>query len=234
MQRTTKLINLVDSFDYTFSYLEVTSCPICKAHISPRNLSSTLFRKDNGEYHTSVLNYCTACNSTFLSDYIVNRIANDSRTDGYKRFSSCIPPICEPNRFKEKSFDEHIGNLSPSFVKIYNQALAAECASLDEIAGLGYRKSLEFLIKDFAIAEHPDDEAKIKSMLLSPCIKTYIDDPRIKTLAERSAWIGNDEAHYVRKQEDRDVSDMKSFITATVYFISMILITKDAETISPK
>lgn len=70
--------------------------------------------------------------------------------------------------------------------------------------------------------------------MLGPCIKNYIDDPRIKTLVEKSAWIGNDEAHYIRKKENRDIADMKAFIKATVYFVSMVLITKDAETIKPK
>lgn len=70
--------------------------------------------------------------------------------------------------------------------------------------------------------------------MLSPCIKKYIDNPQIKTLVERSAWIGNDEAHYIRKQTDRDVNDMKAFIKATVYFIGMVLITEDAESMEPK
>ncbi len=55
-----------------------------------------------------------------------------------------------------------------------------------------------------------------------------------KTLATQSAWIGNDETHYIRKQEDRDVQDIKSFIQAIVYFIGMILITEDASTMEPK
>ncbi len=140
----------------------------------------------------------------------------------------------EPCKFEKHVFNKKIISLSPQFDKIYNQALAAETSGLDEIAGLGYRKSLEFLVKDFAIHQHPSDEEDIKKQMLSSCIKKYIDNPQIKTLVERSAWIGNDEAHYIRKQEDRDINDMKSFIQATVYFIGMVLITEDAETISPK
>ena len=64
--------------------------------------------------------------------------------------------------------------------------------------------------------------------------KDYIDNPQIKVLAERSAWLENDEAHYVRKHIDRDIVDMKRFIMATVYFISMILISEDAESINPR
>jgi len=45
-----------------------------------------------------------------------------------------------------------ISELSPSFVKIIAQAQSAEEHGLDEIAGPGFRKALEFLIKDFAIS----------------------------------------------------------------------------------
>lgn len=143
--------------------------------------------------------------------------------------------ICssEPCRFDKYVFENNIVTLSPQFDKIYNQALAAEAAGLDEIAGLGYRKSLEFLVKDFAIHENPERGDDIKKLMLSPCIKEFIDNPQIKTLVERSAWIGNDEAHYVRKQSNRDVNDMKAFIRATVYFIGMVLITEDAESMNP-
>ena len=35
------------------------------------------------------------------------------------------------------------------FLTIYNQSLSAEDNNLDQIAGIGYRKALEFLIKDY-------------------------------------------------------------------------------------
>ena len=66
-------------------------------------------------------------------------------------------------------------------------------------------------------------------MALSNCIKEYVDDPRIKSLAEKAVWLGNDETHYIRKHEDKDITDMKRFIDAMVYFISMVLITEDAD-----
>ena len=119
-------------------------------------------------------------------------------------------------------------------MKIYNQALQAETIGLNEIAGLGYRKSVEFLIKDYAIYKNPEKEEEIKNTWMKVCIEKYIDNDNIKLLAERSDWIGNDEAHYVRKQEDRDIKDMKKFIKAMVYFIGMTLITDDAASMKPK
>lgn len=64
--------------------------------------------------------------------------------------------------------------------------------------------------------------------------KLYFGKKNVKLLAERSAWIGNDEAHYIRKQEDRNVSDLKVFIQACVYFIAMTLVTDDAASMTPK
>ncbi|MGN0131499.1 MAG: hypothetical protein ACI4AA_03560 [Lachnospiraceae bacterium] len=209
----------------SFISTEIDECPICKKAIKPVLLNMTHTEK-SAPYTSHGQFLCMSCKGVFVADYGVTTNA----TGGYK---SSDPTNIAPNRFVEMQFDESIKLLSPQFVKIYNQALAAETSGLDEIAGLGYRKALEFLIKDFAIHEYPENTETIKKMLLSPCIQKYIDDDRIKTLAERSVWIGNDEAHYIRKQEDRDVNDMKSFIKATVYFISMVLITEDAATIAP-
>ena len=90
------------------------------------------------------------------------------------------------------------------------------------------------MIKDYAIYKNPESEEEIKKKPLVQCIKQYINYNNIVTLAEKSAWIGNDEAHYIRKQEDRDVTDMKKFIEAIVYFINMILITEDAASMEAK
>lgn len=223
MQLTKELVNHLSANTRHLTFKTVNSCPICKAKIVPVFISASL----NTESTASVFNYCTNCRQTFVTNLQI-RQAPPNKYEATEVLSS------EPNRFVKHDFDPRIAALSPQFDKIYNQALAAETAALDEIAGLGYRKSLEFLIKDFAIHEHPDAEEAIKSAPLSQCIRNYISADNIKTLAERSAWIGNDEAHYIRKQEDRDVSDMKNFIQACVYFIAMTLITEDAKTMTPK
>lgn len=219
--------NNVDERKCFISVAEENECPICKKSISPVYIASSL----NSQYHASVFNYCIGCKNTFITPYEII-CADTSHSTAYYRMKQ--KRLSEPNKFNKQVFDDKISDLSPQFDKIYNQALAAESSQLDEIAGLGYRKAMEFLIKDFAIHENPNDAETIKKMLLGQCINQYIDNDHIKTLASRSAWIGNDEAHYIRKQEDRDVQDMKSFIQAIVYFIGMILITEDASTMEPK
>jgi hypothetical protein len=136
-----------------------------------------------------------------------------------------------PIRHANQAFTPELRELSPGFVKIYNQSSAAEDAGLDEIAGIGYRKAVEFLIKDYCIHEHPDDAEKVKMMFLSKCIETYIQQPSIKTLATRIAWLGNDEGHYVRRVAGRDIEDLKRFIDAMTNYIQMELIVQDADSI---
>lgn len=92
----------------------------------------------------------------------------------------------------------------------------------------------KYIIRLLLLNPPSNEKESIKVKPLAQCIKSYIANESITTLAERSAWIGNDEAHYIRKQEDRDVSDMKNFIQAIVYFIGMILITEDAASMTPK
>lgn len=219
--------NQIASKSTSMYYDEVDVCPICKKPIAPVYLDASITSANRA----SIFYFCRGCFNCFLTEYYIIRDANSTSNTTVYETKEIISS--EPNRFVKQLFDSKIVKLSPQFDKIYNQALAAESAGLDEIAGLGYRKSLEFLIKDFAIHEYPDDAESIKTKPLAQCIKSYIDNPHITTLAERSAWIGNDEAHYIRKQESRDVSDMKSFIQAIVYFIGMILITEDAASMTP-
>lgn len=220
--------NNVDTNDCYVDYDTVDTCPVCKSKIAPIYIASSLNEKNS----ISFFNFCRSCRNAFVTKYKIPEPSTVNGSHSYYKAKSII--YSEPNRYSKYEFDAKIVALSPQFDKIYNQSLAAETYGLDEIAGLGYRKSLEFLIKDFAIHENPDDAETIKAKPLVQCIKAYIDNSNIVTLAERSAWIGNDEAHYIRKQEERDVTDMKAFIQATAYFIGMILITEDAASMTPK
>lgn len=87
---------------------------------------------------------------------------------------------------------------------------------MDEISGQGYGKALEILVKDFAVSEKPDDADKIKKEQLGQVIKAYIKDEGVQAIAERAAWLRNDEAHYERRWLDKDVEDLKVLIRLVV------------------
>lgn len=63
-------------------------------------------------------------------------------------------------------------------------------------------------------------------MQLGNCIKSYVDDSRIKTVAQRAVWLGNDETHYIRKWEGKNLNDLKKLIELTVHWIEMERLTE--------
>jgi hypothetical protein len=63
---------------------------------------------------------------------------------------------------------------------------------------------------------------------LGPCIKDYVNDARLKSTAERAAWLGNDKTHYIRKWEYKDLQDLKEFIVLTEYWVESEHLTKES------
>jgi hypothetical protein len=161
---------------------------------------------------------CNGCRDTFMARYgglkeeLMGRIGN----------LESVEPI-RPSRLDVPA---EVATLSPRFVEIVNQAKAAEDYSLDEVCGVGYRKALEFLIKDFCIALHPDKTTDIKRQLLGECITTYVTDADVREIARRAAWLGNDETHYERRWIDKDLEDLKHVLELTVVWIKNQLRTK--------
>ncbi|MFD5853880.1 hypothetical protein ACFWGC_27580 [Cytobacillus pseudoceanisediminis] len=111
---------------------------------------------------------------------------------------------CYPYSKVIKDFPEGVQKLSPNFITIYNQAHHAEQEGLELICGVGYRKALEYLIKDFILELYPEDAPKIQQMPLQQCVQKFISEPIIKDMAERAIWLGNDETHYIRKWNDKN------------------------------
>ena len=120
-------------------------------------------------------------------------------------------------------FPDRIKDISKDFVKIYNQAQKAENEDLDEICGMGYRKSLEFLIKDYLIYKNPDEEETIKNMTLSNCIANKVTNENVKLPASRCNWLSGDFVHYKKLYAEYGIEELKELIETTVYWISMEL-----------
>lgn len=191
-------------------------CPICHVSVEPVFVYAAYSITDNFE----VIFRCTnqSCSSHFISYY---DIINDKNSVANFRYSHSYPITIESPMFAEE-----IKQVSPLFEEIYGQAYSAEKHQLNHIAGMGYRKALEFLIKDYLIYFLEKDKETIEKKLLGKCIKEDVTSENIKLVAERAVWIGNDETHYVRKWQDKDISDLKKLITVAVNWISSEIITK--------
>lgn len=194
-------------------------CPICECKISPVQTPTYSVR---GGRHFEVAYTCPddSCRSIFIARYEV-LMPSPTTVNGYHSLTEVVP-----KKLHSPHIEEEIETLSPNFVEIYSQAYQAETLGLGHIAGIGYRKSLEFLVKDYCISEHPDHKEQIKAKRLANCINEYIDDQRIKNCAQRASWLGNDEAHYVRKWSDNDVEDLKILIRLCQLWIQGNLLTK--------
>lgn len=97
------------------------------------------------------------------------------------------------------------------FVKTYLQSLEAENYGLDELAGMGYRKAIEYLVKDWAIQNNPEKKEKIENSWLGGVIKDYYEGD-LKEILERATWLGNDQAHYNKLFEEFDIAVLKELI----------------------
>ncbi|MGM8215164.1 DUF4145 domain-containing protein [Bacillaceae bacterium W0354] len=186
-------------------------CPLCNKGIRPIPIEACVSKKLIDEDLQYIFK-CTLddCKNLFIAYYTSKSFYGDKFTFRYTR----------PVNIESAKFPEEIESFSKDFINIYNQAQHAEKLNLDQIAGVGYRKSLEFLIKDYLIKVKEKEEESIKKTYLATCINNFIDDQRIKNVAERAAWLGNDETHYHRKFEDKDIKDLKDLIELTVYWIT--------------
>ena len=216
-------INIVSNEPgYRFEYPTPGVCPICDTGTDAQVLTSFYIQRESLNCYVFILFFCHSCEACFMGVY---QCPYPSAGTTNRLSQIRLIPAGEEVSY----FSDRISSLSPKFVEIYNQAEKAEQWGLSEICGMGYRKALEFLVKDFAILMSPESEETIKTKQLSPCINDYIDNKRIKALAKASAWIGNDETHYTRKHESYTTDDLKSFVTAMVTFIDSELAFMDAE-----
>lgn len=186
-------------------------CPICHYSLEPRRQGLGHFNESKGLGGAlEIVFQCPRerCQSFFIARY--------GTRYGIQRLSECVP--FEPT---DMEYPENIRTISPDFCAIANEAEKAEGQHWKLVAGPGYRKALEFLIKDYLCRLRPADAEKIKTAQLGPCIANYVENEKVKTTASRAAWLGNDETHYLRKWEDKDLEDLKKLIALTVHWIEM-------------
>ncbi len=202
-----------DNNERKVSYTKIPNeCPICHRGIDVRIIE--VYRKDILANVAQIVFQCPYqdCLRFFIGYYRIN-------PHDYYDLVGVLPILPE-----ERQFSDIIKSISPLFVNIYNESSYAEQLDLQNICGVGYRKALEFLIKDYAISLATTETQKqcIKEEYLGDVIKDYIDYESIKENAERAAWLGNDETHYVRLWGDKELSDLKNLIELTITWIDLV------------
>ncbi|HEY5910600.1 MAG TPA: hypothetical protein VJA21_08360 [Verrucomicrobiae bacterium] len=195
-------------------------CPVCGKHGQPNFVTGVVSRvKPQWQVYGIFRCPVTSCRALYLAIY---RASGPVHSLSAELLKTALARYTET-----KEFPKNISDLSPDFCDIYYQALVAEDNGLDQVCGPGYRKALEFLVKDFLIKgrfkEDPTKQEEVKKLFLAPVIKNFVDEERIKRCAERATWLGNDHTHYLRKWVGKDISDLKSLILITVSHIDSVI-----------
>lgn len=213
----------VEDASYEYNLLP-DRCPLCHTACKPEQISSSAIRVGQ-----IVLGFelvfkcpCTACQHCFISRYQAT-VENGNYVNPY------ILKEALPFKPADPVISKSVREISPEFVSIINQASQCEEHGLDQVAGMGYRKALEFLIKDYCVYKNPDNEDLIKKSFLGSCINDFVTTDNIKICAQRAAWLGNDETHYTRLFKDKDITDLKRIIKLTENWIENEILTEKYE-----
>jgi hypothetical protein len=193
-------------------------CPLCHHKIVPivRWVKSAV-----GEFGGAELEVVYQCPNADCDKIFIGYFSQND----YAQFRLYRTRPFEP---VTQTFPQCIRDISPAFCEIYDQAHKAEKFGLAQVCGVGYRKALEFLIKDYLIRKCPDDRAAIEDKQLGQVIESYVEDRNIKEVAKRAAWLGNDETHYKRRWVDKDLNDLKRLIRLVLHWIEVAHETEEA------
>lgn len=196
------------------------SCPICHKNVLPERrygwleeeILQLVFQCPNNE-----------CKRLFIAYYSENEVVEGSEVKIVYFFRGCAPQI-----FEKRSFPEEITGISKNFSAIYNEAREAEHRELVKVSGIGYKKALETLIKDYLIQDmnKKSEIIALAEMPLSECFSQNIDSTEIQDCAKRAPWYGKDGAEYIHTWSKKDLDDIKDLIQLTMNWIQNELITE--------
>lgn len=185
----------------------------------------------------SVVTACPHCSGITVSHF--TRVArNRYELENFSfQLKYTTPKIHSANNFSEYKISPEIKEAFPEFISILQQAISAEEHGLDKLAGMGYRKALEFLVTDYLISLNIKDASKDwlqdPKTTLSQKIR-HLPNERLVTLAKATSYIGNDETHYTRQHPEHDIDSIKMFLKAILSDIDNERVYKEAQRIIDK
>lgn len=194
-----------------------TKCEHCKHVGEQREITSSYTFSD--EYHdyradvcsVIMITSCTYCNNHTIHLMRENQIMYPDKFEP-TRFYQSFKTIPSETKVESLQFTDKVKELSENFIKIYTQSLQAESTGLDEIAGIGYRKALEFLVTDYLIKNKPEKTEFLKNPKTTLGAKIALLPEDLADYAKASSYLGNDETHYTRRHPEHGVQDLKAFI----------------------
>ena len=201
----------VTTFKGTIFIDDPNICPHCHVTNIPQHLWNRQSRDTDDILVIISVWQCAneKCEKSFValhkekdSHVVFNRFLN-----GLPKGPNWPKPIIELQSGQSTEEDKIVSK----FIKTYLQSLQAENYGLDELAGMGYRKAIEYLVKDWAIQNNTSEKDKIEKLWLGTVIEDYYDGD-LKDILKRATWLGNDQAHYNKLFEEYDIDVLKELI----------------------
>lgn len=113
---------------------------------------------------------------------------------------------------KNRYFNPLIMEMTPRFVELYAQAQTVEQINRIDLAGMGYRASLEVLIKDYALYFELDSKEGIATKNLNNAIDKYFNSDSAITSADVVRKLGNDYAHWEKEHQNLPLEILKAYL----------------------
>lgn len=185
-------------------------CPHCHKEMVPTIVTQSEVQNYNQNKVFAILVRCNICSSFYAVEYIYSNPRQNPKQILVPYYYSPTVDLDIPDNIKE---------ISEDFEEIYTQSETAYQLNLNQIAGMGYRKSIEFLVKDFLIFLKPDDADRILNLTINKAI-AEIDNQKLQNLARMTNYLANDQVHIKTLHPTKDIDDLREFLKNLVLLIS--------------
>ena len=128
------------------------------------------------------------------ADFVDNSGTAYALASGLKAFTTF------PKRSDDKKFPQEIEILSPKFIEVYKEAMAAKTDGLNTLVGMGLRKATEFLVIDYI-----ERIMKIRPEVSFVKAIKQLDVKDADVIADLIRIVGNNETHTTDKINDPDL-----------------------------
>ncbi|MCD8511921.1 MAG: DUF4145 domain-containing protein [Bacillus sp. (in: Bacteria)] len=188
-------------------------CPHCDVSNNPENNFKFIQKyNDTDGSFLGLIHKCTACEKLFFTLHLVK-----GKTSNL---------ICQYPNTKNRTFPQLLCEMSPRFVEMYNHSQTAEQLNHIDLAGMGYRASLEILIKDFALYFEKDSKETIADLSLNNAIGKYFKSDEGIVSADVVRKLGNDYAHWEKEYEQFNIDVLKGYLEIFITQIHLKLMVK--------
>lgn len=189
-------------FEDTCTADVMTKCPYCNQTGRQEPLTGSMNTRQNV---LSITTECLNCNNLSMHIYFC--------VDNYSGSFDTHYQNTYPNFTNDINIPEKVQQEYPDFLRILIQSQKAEDSDLNELAGMGYRKALEFFVKEY-VTKNLYNGTEKDSILSEPLGETIkrLENPLLQSISKASSWLGNDQTHMVQKHPEYGVDDIKKYI----------------------